>query len=180
MGLFLGQFQDPLKKWFWSLFFILGVPKWIQKGDFISVLGGHGAPWAPKSVFGPESYISRPPKVTPRSDNRLKKGAKVVEKLSPNLARRTARSGLNKYSPNKACTDGVLTVLPSSLDLLNFEVECREKLYRTRPESPRACKSGNPGVRISGNLDPPKQQKERTQHLIMEIRSAQKRQQCLY
>ena len=74
---------------------ISGVPKWVQKGGFISVLGGHGAPWAPKSVFGPESCISRPPKVTPRSDNRLKKGAKVVEKLFPNLARRTARSGLN-------------------------------------------------------------------------------------
>ena len=67
----------------------------VQKGGFISVLGGHGAPWAPKSVFGSESCISRPPKVTPRSDNRLKKGAKVVEKLFPNLARRTARSGLN-------------------------------------------------------------------------------------
>ena len=50
------------------------------KGWFIAVLGGRGAPWAPKYVFGNESYISRPPKVTPRSDNRLKKGAKVVEK----------------------------------------------------------------------------------------------------
>ena len=75
---------------------ISGVPKWVQKGDFISGLGVHGAPWAPKSVFGPESCISRPPKVTPRSDNRLKKGANVAEKLVPNLARRTARSGLNK------------------------------------------------------------------------------------
>ena len=59
---------------------ISGVPKWVQKGEFISGLGVHGAPWAPKSVFGPESCISRPPKVTPRSDNRLEKGAKVVEK----------------------------------------------------------------------------------------------------
>ena len=79
-------------------------PKWIPKGDFISVLGGHGAPWAPNSVFGPESCISRPPKVTPRSDNRLKKGAKVVEKLFPNLARRTARSGLNPPPPVKGGT----------------------------------------------------------------------------
>ena len=78
---------------------ISGVPKWVQKGDFISGLGVHGAPWAPKSVFGPESCISRPPKVTPRSDNRLKKGAKVVEKVFPNLARRTARSGLNPPPP---------------------------------------------------------------------------------
>ena len=77
---------------------ISGVPKWVQKGEFISVLGVHGAPWAPKSVFGPESCISRPPKVTPRSDNCLKKGAKVVEKVPPNLARRTARSGLNNVS----------------------------------------------------------------------------------
>ena len=83
---------------------IFGVPKWVQKGEFISVLGGHGAPWAPKSVLGPESCISRPPKVTPRSDNRLKKGAKVVEKLSPNLARRTARSGLNPPPPVKGGT----------------------------------------------------------------------------
>ena len=83
---------------------IFGVPKWVQKGEFISVLGGHGAPWAPKSVFGPESYISRPPKVTPRSDSRLKKGAKVVEKLSQNLARRTARSGLNPPPPIKGGT----------------------------------------------------------------------------
>ena len=58
---------------------ISGVPKWVQKGNFISGLGVHGAPWAPKSVFGPESCISRPPKVTPRSDNRLKKGTKAVE-----------------------------------------------------------------------------------------------------
>ena len=35
--------------------------------------------------------------MTPRSDNRLKKGANVAEKLVPNLARRTARSGLNNY-----------------------------------------------------------------------------------
>ena len=85
---------------------IFGVPKWVQKGELISVVGGHGAPWAPKSVLGPESCISRPPKVTPRSDNRLKKGAKVVEKLSPNLARRTARSGLNPPPPfreERAC-----------------------------------------------------------------------------
>ena len=95
VGLFLEPFLDPLKKWFWSLFCDFGVPKWTQKGEFISLLGGHGAPWAPKSLLGPESCISRPPKVTPRSDNRLKKGAKVVEKLFPNLARRTARSGLN-------------------------------------------------------------------------------------
>ena len=58
---------------------IFGVPKWVQKGDFISVLGGHGAPGAPKYVFGPESCISGPPKVTPRSDNQLKKGTKAVE-----------------------------------------------------------------------------------------------------
>ena len=62
-----------------SFFMIFGVPKWVQKGDFISVLGGHGAPGAPKYVFGPESCISRPPKVTPRSDNQLKKGTKAVE-----------------------------------------------------------------------------------------------------
>ena len=79
---------------------IFGVPKWVQKGELISVVGGHGAPWAPKSVLGPESCISRPPKVTPRSDNRLKKGAKVAEKLVPNLARRTARSGLNNMKDN--------------------------------------------------------------------------------
>ena len=92
---FWTHFWTPLKNSSGHFFMIFGVPKWVQKGEFISVLGGHGAPWAPKSVFGPESYISRPPKVTPRSDNRLKKGAKVVEKLSTNLARRTARSGLN-------------------------------------------------------------------------------------
>ena len=94
---FWNNFWTPLKHGSGHFFMILGVPKWVQKGDFISVLGGHGAPWAPKSVFGPESYISRPPKVTPRSDNRLKKRAKVVEKLAPNLARRTARSGLNRH-----------------------------------------------------------------------------------
>ena len=86
MGLFWEPFLDPLKNGSGHFFMILGVPEWVQKGGFISVLGGHGAPWAPKSVFGPESYISRPPKVTPRSDNRLKKGANVVEKLFPNLA----------------------------------------------------------------------------------------------
>ena len=69
------------------------------KGSFYFIAGGgHGAPWVPKSVFGPESCISRPPKATPRNDNRLKKGAKVVEKLFPNLARRTARSELNVSS----------------------------------------------------------------------------------
>ena len=101
MGLLLDPFPDPLKRGSGNVilfFMIFGVPKWVQKGDFISVLGGHGAPCAPKSVFGPESYISRPHKVTPRSDNRLKKGAKVAEKLVPNLARRTARSGLNNIA----------------------------------------------------------------------------------
>ena len=101
---FWNHFWTPLKNGSGHFFMIFGVPKWVQKGDFISVLGGHGAPWAPKSVFGPESCISRPPKVTPRSDNRLKKGAKVVEKLSPNLARRTARSGLNPPPPVKGGT----------------------------------------------------------------------------
>ena len=95
----LEPFPDPLKNGSGHFFMIFGVPKWVQKGEEISVLGGHGAPWAPKSVFGPESCISRPPKVTPRSDNRLKKGAKVVEKVFPNLARRTARSGLNPPPP---------------------------------------------------------------------------------
>ena len=104
MGLFLEPFLDPFKNGSGHLFYDFWSPKWVQKGEFISVLGGHGAPWAPKSVFGPESYISRPPKVTPRSDNRLKKGAKVVEKLSPNLARRTARSGLNPPPPVKGGT----------------------------------------------------------------------------
>ena len=92
---FWNHFWTPLKNGSGHFFMIFGVPKWVQKGEFISVLGGHGAPWAPKSVLGPESCISRPPKVTPRSDNRLKKGANVAEKLVPNLARRTARSGLN-------------------------------------------------------------------------------------
>ena len=69
---------------------IFGVPKWVQKGEEISVLGGHGAPWAPKSVFGPESYTSRPPKVTPGSDKRLKKGA------HDNTLRTKCREGLNK------------------------------------------------------------------------------------
>ena len=101
---FWDHFWTPLKNCSGHFFIIFGVPKWVQKGEGISVLGGHGAPWAPKSVFGPESYISRPPKVTPRSDNRLKKGAKVVEKLSPNLARRTARSGLNPPPPVKGGT----------------------------------------------------------------------------
>ena len=96
---------------------ISGVPKWVQKDDFISGLGVHGAPWAPKSVFGPESCISRPPKVTPRSDNRLKKGAKVVEKLSPNLARRTARSGLNNPCVSEASE---ATVTPKQLQCLYF------------------------------------------------------------
>ena len=79
MGLFLEPFLDPLKNGSGHFFMIFGVPKLTQKGEFISLLGGHGAPWAPKSVFGPESCISRPPKVTPRSDNRLKKGTKAVE-----------------------------------------------------------------------------------------------------
>ena len=100
---FWNHFWTPLKNGSGHFFMIFGVPKWVQKDGFISVLGGHGAPWAPKSVFGPESCISRPSKVTPRSDNRPKKGAKVVEKLSPNLARRTARSGLN----SQACMWGV-------------------------------------------------------------------------
>ena len=81
MILFLEPFLDPLKNGSGHFFVIFGVPKWVQKGELISVVGGHGAPWAPKSVLGPESCISRPPKVTPRSDNRLKKGAKVVEKV---------------------------------------------------------------------------------------------------
>ena len=66
---------------------IFGVPKWTQKGEFISLLGGHGAPWAPKSLLGPESCISRPPKVTPNNDNRLKKGAKVGPPFASFLAR---------------------------------------------------------------------------------------------
>ena len=94
---FWNHFWTPLKNGSGHFFVIFGVPKWVQKGELISVVGGHGAPWAPKSVLGPESCISRPPKVTPRSDNRLKKGAKVAEKIVPNLARRTARSGLNIY-----------------------------------------------------------------------------------
>ena len=73
-----------------TFLWFLGPKGWAYFGA-----GGHGAPWAPKSVFGPESCISRPPKVTPRRDNRLKKEAKVVEKLFPNLDRRTARSGLD-------------------------------------------------------------------------------------
>ena len=72
----------PLKNGSGHFFMIFGVPKLVRKGGFISVLGGHGAPGppgAPKYVFGSESCISRPPKVTPRSDNRLKKGTKAVE-----------------------------------------------------------------------------------------------------
>ena len=91
---FWNHFWTPFKNGSGHFFMIFGVPKWIQKGDFISVLGVHGAPGAPKYVFGPESCISRPPKVTPRSDNRLKKEANVSEQVFLNLARRTARSGL--------------------------------------------------------------------------------------
>ena len=90
------HFRTPLKNGSGHFFMILGVLKLVQKDELISVLGVHGAPWAPKSVFGPESCISTPPKVTPRRDNRLKNGTNVVQKVFPNLARRTARSGLNK------------------------------------------------------------------------------------
>ena len=82
MGLFLGPFLDPLQNGSGHFFVILGVPKSVQKGEFISVLGGHGAPWAPKSVLGPESCISRPQKGTPRNDNRLKKGTTVIKNWS--------------------------------------------------------------------------------------------------
>ena len=41
--------------------------------------------------------------------------------------------GLYSTSPNKACTDWVLTVLPSSLDLLNSVVrECRPETAEIR------------------------------------------------
>ena len=94
---FWDHFWTPSKNGSGHFFTTFGVPKWVQKGEFISVLGGHGAPWVPKSVLGPESCISRPPKST-------QKGAKVVEKLFPNLARRTARSGLNPPPPVKGGT----------------------------------------------------------------------------
>ena len=54
----------------------------------------------------------------------------------------TVLTGQN--SPNKACTDGVLTVLPSSLDLLNFVVrECRPETAEIRRllPHPRAAAS---------------------------------------
>ena len=92
---FWDHFWTPSKNGSGHFFMILGVPEWVQKGEGISVLGGHGAPWAPKSAFGPESCISRPPKVSSRPPKVSKKGAKVVEKLFPNVAQRTARSGLN-------------------------------------------------------------------------------------
>ena len=44
-----------------------------------------------------------------------------------------SRCQLELYSPNRACTDGVLTVLPSSLDLLNSVVrECRPETAEIR------------------------------------------------
>ena len=89
------HFRTPSKMVLVTFFMISRVPKWVQKGDFISGLGVHGAPWAPKSAFGPESCISRPPKVI----QGLKNGAKVVETMIPNLARRTARSELNPPPP---------------------------------------------------------------------------------
>ena len=64
MGQFLEPFLDPLKNGSGQFFMISGVPKWVQKGELISVLGFHGAPWAPKSVFGPESCISKPQRGT--------------------------------------------------------------------------------------------------------------------
>ena len=64
-----------------------------------------------------------------------------------------------KYSPNRACTDGVLTVLPSSLDLLNSVVrECRPETagalqaaasHGQEPGS-KIQESGNPGFWKSG------------------------------
>ena len=60
---------------------------------------------------------------------------------------------VNRYcSPNRACTDGVLTVLPSSLHLLNFEVrECHGKTVRNPPPPP-AWESGKLEIQESGNL----------------------------
>ena len=108
---FWNHFWTPLKNGSGHFFIIWGVTKWVQKGDFILVLGGHGAPWVPKSAFGPESCISRPPKVTPRSDNRLKKTAKVADKMFPNLARRTARSGLNNGEHIDGCFPNIIGFL---------------------------------------------------------------------
>ena len=44
-------------------------------------------------------------------ENLEKSGAKVVEKLSPNLARRTARSGLNNLREVWSCTHGSILEL---------------------------------------------------------------------
>ena len=59
-------------------------------------------------------------------------------------------------SPNRACTDGVLTVLPSSLDLLNSVVqECRPETADWFPPRAAASHSQEPGSKIqeSGNLE---------------------------
>ena len=83
---------------------IFGIPKWVQKGGFISVLGVMGHLGRPSMFSDLKATSQGLQKVTPRSDNRLKKGAKVVEKLFPNLARRTAESGLNPPPPVKGGT----------------------------------------------------------------------------
>ena len=76
------------------------------------------------------------------------------------------------YSPNRACTDGVLTVLPSSLDLLNSVVwECRPDQPTGAPFRAAPSRSQDPDSKIqesanletqeSGNLGSPKTRKKR-------------------
>ena len=80
------HFWIPLKNSSGHFFVVFGVREWVQKGEAIFLLVDLGR----KSVFELESCISRSPKVTPRNDNRLKKGANVVENLFPSLAQQTA------------------------------------------------------------------------------------------
>ena len=44
MGLFVEPFLDPLKNGSVHFFLIFGVPKWVQKGEFISGVAALGAP----------------------------------------------------------------------------------------------------------------------------------------